>query len=301
MPTGCAARTLSACTVGSCNYRDYKTATDTTCTPTNCTKGQTCTSASPGYYLESGSALACSGNKWYCPGGTETWKTVSTGYYSTGGTSTTRTGQAKCETNNYCVDGVKTACPTAYPYSDAGTSSDGYCYASKTNTGSQNACSQPANSASYTCGTCTPGTCNWRDYKSATDTTCTPNDCDKPVASVTCNTGYYTSGVTCPACTNKPDNSAYTGTATSNACPWSCNTGYGQTSANLCAQICTAGIQQLKSSTGVSIPLYTSAQTTHSIVVKTQAGNMCYASLASGAASGAINVNLNGTTYHAIY
>ena len=343
MQTGCVARTLSACTPGSCSYKDYYNATDGSCTPTNCTKGQTCTSASADYYLDSGVAKQCSaynatypdsdgGNIDYkycyktvtktgsqnacsqpansasytcgtCNPGSCTYKDYNgaTDGSCTPTDCTKPVATVSCKANFYASGVTCPACPTAYPYSDAGTTSDGYCFVTKTNTGSQNACSQPANSASYTCGTCTPGTCNWRDYKSATDTTCTPTNCDKPVASVTCNTGFYTSGVTCPACTNKPDNSAYTGTATSDACPWECDTGYGQTSANLCAQMCTAGFQHLKSSTGVSIPLYTSAQTTHSIVVKSQSGAMCYASLASGVASGAINVNLGGTTYHAIY
>ena len=35
---------------------------------------------------------ACSGNNYYCTGGVR--RTVSSGYYSTGGTSTTRTGQS---------------------------------------------------------------------------------------------------------------------------------------------------------------------------------------------------------------
>ncbi|MBR5153402.1 MAG: hypothetical protein IKW57_01235, partial [Alphaproteobacteria bacterium] len=60
MQTGCTERTLSACTVGSCTYRDYNGATDGTCTPTNCTKGQTCTSAATNYYLSNGVPKTCS-------------------------------------------------------------------------------------------------------------------------------------------------------------------------------------------------------------------------------------------------
>ena len=360
MPTGCAARTLSACNVGSCNYRDYKTATDTTCTPADCTKGQTCTSASADYYLDSGVAKQCSAYNATYPdsdGGNidykSCYKTVTkTGNQNNGATpagcaSVTAWNTCTPGTCNYkdyngatdgsctpadCVKDPKTVtananyyvsgvtCPacssknSGYPYSAGGNISYTSCYSgtkSRTWSGSQTACSKPANSASYSCDTCAGAACDYVAYLNSAGTGdgtiksgCSTNTtaCQQNVksGSVTCNTGFYTSGVTCPACTNKPDNSAYTGTATSNACPWECNNGYGQTSANLCAQMCTAGFQHLKSSTGVSIPLYTSAQTTHSIVVQSQSGAMCYASLASGAASGAINVNLGGTTYHAI-
>ncbi|MBR5153169.1 MAG: hypothetical protein IKW57_00005, partial [Alphaproteobacteria bacterium] len=154
------------------------------------------------------------------------------------------------------------------------------------------------NSASYTCGTCTPGTCNWRDYKSATDTSCTPDNCQKPVASVSCNTGYYTSGTTCPACTNKPSNSSYTGTASSNSCPWSCNSGYNLTSDNQCGQFCGSGITHIHLSTGLKIPLYATARTAPAINVKWN-DTICYGSLVSGSGTG-LNVNYNGTTYHAV-
>ena len=69
MPTGCAARNLTACTPGTCQYRDYDGGTDGTCTPTNCTKTQTCTSASANYYLDSGSAKACPTTYPYSDGG----------------------------------------------------------------------------------------------------------------------------------------------------------------------------------------------------------------------------------------
>ena len=108
---------------------------------------------------------------------------------------------------NYYVDGTTCpACGSSYPYSDGGNISASYCYASKTNTGSQIACSKPANSASYTCNSCSPGTCSYRDYYNATDTTCSPSNCNQTVKSVTCNHGYNVSGtscnpitVTCPA------------------------------------------------------------------------------------------------------
>ena len=240
------------CTPGTCNWRDYKSATDTSCTPTNCTKPVASVSCKANYY-RSGTT---------CP-----------------------------------------ACPTSYPYSDAGTTSDSYCYASKTSTGSQLSCSQPANSESYACGTCTPGTCNWRDYKSATDTSCTPTDCNQPVnpGSVVCNTGYYTSGTTCPACTNAPSNSSYTGTATSNECPWECDDGYNLTPDNQCTQYCTAGVTHIHLGTGLKIPLYSAKRTTPSINVLHN-GTVCYADL-SVVPDGyrcydTLHANYNGAEYY---
>jgi len=200
---------------------------------------------------------------------------------------------------NYYVSGTTCpACPTAYPSSDGGNIGEGSCYVTKTSTGSQLACSKPANSATYACGTCTPGTCDWRDYKSATDTSCTPDDCTKPVSSVSCNTGYYKDGVMCPACTNKPDNSYYTGTASSNACPWECDDGYSVTDAGTCESFCTSGITHIHLSTGLKIPLYRSARTSPAINVLWN-DTICYGSLAVGAGSG-LNVKYNGTVYHAV-
>ncbi len=46
------------------------------------------------------------------------------------------------------------------------------------------------------------------------------------VAYTSCNPGYYLSNGTCNTCTNKPSNSSYTGSATSNACPWQCIANY---------------------------------------------------------------------------
>ena len=59
------------------------------------------------------SCSACGGNNYYCPGGTfnvsssaQGRNTVSSGYYSTGGTSsTTRTGQSQCIGATYCTNG----------------------------------------------------------------------------------------------------------------------------------------------------------------------------------------------------
>ncbi|MBR3930020.1 MAG: hypothetical protein IKJ62_00350, partial [Alphaproteobacteria bacterium] len=127
LPTGCAAQSTTACTPGTCTYKDYYSATDTTCTPANCTKTHaSCTSASANYYLASGVAKTCSS-------------------YS-----------------------------SSYPSSAGGNITSSSCYGSFSKSGSQLACSQPANSASYTCGSCTVGTCNYTKYASGTiKTDCT--------------------------------------------------------------------------------------------------------------------------------
>ena len=263
---------------------------------TNITRGCTQNNGS----TPSGCASVTAWNACSCTGGTYV-------KYANGSTSGTTTNETCTKTpktvtanaNRYVSGTTCPSCPTAYPLSDGGSISDAYCYVSKTNTGSQLLCSQPENSESYTCGTCNPGTCNWRDYKSATDTSCTPTDCNQPVnpGSVICNTGYYTSGTTCPACTNAPSNSSYTGTATSNACPWSCNDGYNLTSDNQCAQYCAAGVTHIHLGTGLKIPLYSVKRTTPSINVRHN-GTVCYADLIEGESTG-LHVKYNGKTYHA--
>ena len=156
MQTGCVARTLGTCTPGTCTYtKQYSGTIVSDCTPTNCTKPQTCTSADDNYYLSGGSAAKCS---------------------------------------------------SSYPYSDGGNISSSYCYKYGTKTGSQVNGSVPANCASVTSWTaCTPGSCTYKDYQSATDTTCTPTNCTKTVAAVTANAGYYDNGTTCPACSSVGD------------------------------------------------------------------------------------------------
>ncbi len=147
-PSNSVSYTCGTCSPGTCIYKDYYSATDTTCTPSNCTKPVASATCKANYY-----------------------------------------GTTSC-----------TACEPSYPYSDQGTTSDAYCYASKTNTGSQIACSKPANSYSHTCNSCTPGTCSWRDYKSATDTTCTPTNCTQTATVNTCAASYYKNGNACSLC-----------------------------------------------------------------------------------------------------
>ena len=76
-----------------------------------------------------------------------------------------------------------------------------------------------------------------------------------------------------------------------------CANGYGLTTTNECAQMCTTGITYLHIGTNIKIPLYASQHTTPSIHIKTN-NTTCYANLATGADSG-LNIKHNNITYHA--
>ncbi|MBR2012201.1 MAG: hypothetical protein IKA08_02985, partial [Alphaproteobacteria bacterium] len=192
-------------------------------------------------------------------------------------------------------------CPDGYAGSDGTRAANTSCYAAcsaKTITGGS---TTVVNAKEYYNGSAYPActynvNCNAR-YGASGNKTSNP-------ACTLCNRTQYSAGgtATCEDCSNAPEHAYYSGGPfASSACEWLCEAGYVNRTGNQCAQMCTAGISYLKSSTGVSIPLYTSAQTTHSIVVQSQSGAMCYANLAEGEKAKAINVNLNGTTYHAIY
>lgn len=110
-------------------------------------------------------------------------------------------------------------------------------------------------------------------------------------------------------CTNKPAHSYYTGTGTPddavvggrtdyNDCPWECDTGYGR-HGNECAQLCTAGFNTLKTSSGVSVNVYSSRTSTPALNISTARGT-CYVTLSAGSANDAINVQYNGNTYHTV-
>jgi len=135
--------------------------------------GYDCVEVGPGYYSpeNDNTRYECGGNNYYCPTNTNTAPTpVSVGFYSTGGTPTTRTGQAECEAGYYCVDGVKTCCPAGTYQPDTGqtsclAASPGH-YVSTTCATSQTCC--PANTyqpssgqtSCISCGACkTSGTC----------------------------------------------------------------------------------------------------------------------------------------------
>ena len=122
----------------------------------------------------------------------------------------TKTPAAVTAKSNFYVDGTSCdACPSGYPLSDGGNISSAYCYVTKKKTGSQVNGSIPTNCKSVTSwNSCTPGTCTYRDYQSATDTTCTPSNCTKTPAAVTAKAGYYDAGTSCSACPSAYPNSA---------------------------------------------------------------------------------------------
>ncbi len=76
-----------------------------------------------------------------------------------------------------------------------------------------------------------------------------------------------------------------------------CANGYGLTTTNECAQMCTAGITYIHIAPNIKIPLYASQRTTPSIHVMAN-DTICYANLATDADSG-LNIKHNNITYHA--
>ena len=258
LPTGCASQTTSACTPGTCTYRDYNGATDTTCTPTNCTKTRTAVSAEANYYVSGLTCPACSsqddGEFPYSTGGTNGYAYCYRGCVAsdvTGATEVASGGKrysdnsgntcaaTSCATNRYLSSG---SCPTCtsknstYPLSDGGSNGYTYCYRELTNTGSQVEPSLPTGCLSQTTSACTPGTCTYRDYNGATDTTCSPTNCTKTRTGVTANNGYYasstaTSCTACPSLTSGYEYVSGTGWTSYSNCkeqmrPTNCYSGY---------------------------------------------------------------------------
>lgn len=125
---------------------------------------------------------------------------------------------------------------------------------------------------------------------------------------------FYGETTQCDQCTNAPENATYdisvSGWTNAN-CPWECNDGYNQTvDANgnpMCGQMCTVqGMNYIKSSTGLSIPLYSSkgAGWARAIGVSLDGGQTaCYGRLeqdTGNAPSGSLRVNVGGTKYYAV-
>lgn len=64
-------------------------------------------------------------------------------------------------------------------------------------------------------------------------------------------------------------------------------------------ELCGGGISNLKTSGGLSFPLYAARVTTPSLCVLYNE-TTCYVDLETGFATDAININYNGVTYHTI-
>mgnify|MGYP004648648895 CR=1 FL=1 len=159
---------------------------------------------------------SCSGNSITCDAGE---------YLPAGATSC-----KKCEANNYCPGGIFTytgasqgrnACPSDYPYSDAGASSSDQCYKNGTSTGTRSDPTLPTGCVAQTTTACTPGTCTYRIYKSGTTTSCTPTNCvNTHKACTSAATDYYLDSGVAKGCSVL--NSAYPksdgGNITSSSC-----------------------------------------------------------------------------------
>lgn len=267
-----------------------------------------CSSLADGFYTKTDSTASASSAD--CYGNTTAGNYI----------ETPNSGLVTCAENGFCPAGAKvyygsvggmSSCPTDYPNSEAGSDQIIDCFSntkSREWTGSQTTCVAPENSVSHSCNSCSISSCDYVAYANSLGIAdgviksgCALNNaaCQQTVApsSLVCSVGYYTSDVLCSECTNKPENSSYTDTATSNTCPWECWEGYNQTVDGLCGQMCTIGVQYIKISNGLSLPLYKSKQTDHTLAVKTS-GGICYASLASGTASNTLNIDIGGDSYH---
>ena len=216
------AKAGNACRPCSVMGSNYTCAGGTSCPKLN---SVTC---SAGYYLKANatSCSPCGGNNYYCKGGTfnvsssaQGRNTVSSGYYSTGGTSTTRTGQSACGGNNYyCSAGVRYTVSSGY-YSTGGTSTTrtgqsqctGATYCSG---GVQNSC--PAQTAGWTRNSGTGWTtytqCNQTRAATAVSSYCSSGTLKQNATSATAwgastistafqaKAGAYVNGQTCSQC-----------------------------------------------------------------------------------------------------
>lgn len=78
----------------------------------------------------SSGCTSCQGQNQYADEeGSTSCKTVDEKYYATGCTGENKcTGQELCPAGSYCANGIKTACPSTYPNSDAGATTQEECY-----------------------------------------------------------------------------------------------------------------------------------------------------------------------------
>ena len=232
---------------------------------------------------------ACNATAGLCP--LKTW-TCKQGYYLSDGKCVECTDGYFCPQN----DNERHKCPPGYNGSDGNRGQNTDCYVScsaKTITGGT---TTVVNAKEHYNGSAYPActynvNCNAK-YGASGDGTSDP-------ACAWCEDWQYSAGGNnvCEECENRPDNSHYTGPATSNDCPWECDEGYNETTDGKCGAFCTAGVTHIHLGTGLKIPLYASKRTTPSINVRHN-GTVCYADLIEGESTG-LHVKYNGKTYHA--
>ncbi|MDR2413196.1 MAG: hypothetical protein LBD50_03220 [Rickettsiales bacterium] len=165
-----------------------------------------------------------------------------------------------------------------------------------------------SNTACYTTAVagnaCRPCSAYGANYTCAGGTACPAVSCTSDCTynstqTVSCGTvanGSYNGTQTCNAIKNSVSG-CYTWGATS-GCTITCNTGYSLTSTNICAQICTAGITKLRTSS-LTTQLYNTKVTTPALGIKYN-NQICYGSLTSGSAINAFNINYSSGTYHTV-
>ena len=210
------------------SWQNNGSATYGTCTNLSC-------SCSSGYYLSGTSCPACGGNKWYCPGNNNYYD-VSAGYYTTGGTSTTRTGQTQCPAGTYCTNGEKNNCDSGYT-SAAGATARTQCYRSCSVACTQQTC--PANATCTHGTTSTSGTQYYGGACNASSSTCS--------ITITCNAGYYLESGACKPCNGNQwycpgDNNWYTVSAGYYSTGGTSTTRTGQAECTN-ATYCSGGVQ----------------------------------------------------------
>ena len=197
MQTGCAERTLGTCSPGTCKYtKKYSGTIVNDCTPTDCTRRQTCTSAEKNYYLVGSKAASCE------------------------------------------------EFSSRYPYSDGGNITYPYCYRIDTNTGSQVNGPVPDGCRSVDSWyDCEPGTCEYKNYHSATDETCTPKNCEKRPETVVADVNHYVSGTSCPSCSSFSTRYPYSdgGTGDQTLCYKNCSKDCTRQTCPSSAYSCTHG------------------------------------------------------------
>ncbi len=107
--------------------------------------------------------------------------------------------------------------------------------------------------------------------------------------------------IVCNQCDEIPEHASYTTAGWTNTnCPWECDETYGRTAANTCSTLCTSGYTHIKTSNGISIPLFSTRNTTPSINIQTSPDTTCYADLISGTTTNEIHVEYDGKTYHTV-
>ena len=142
-------------------------------------------------------------------GNSGTRKHYSDGTYGSCSASTCYEGYTCTSASDdyYLSNGSPESCPSSYPYSDGGNIDSTYCYTWREKTGSQQNPALPSGCASYSLGSCTPGTCDYKYYSDGTSGSCTATSCTKPINSVTADDDHYVSGKTCPSCPSGYPNS----------------------------------------------------------------------------------------------